>query len=90
MTISYKTDIVPLFTTMDNPGESATRLVAVDDLAASQVTVVEKTPHGALAVGISEAAIRGIQPLPPPARLAGRGPRHGGRMPGMPVARLAL
>jgi hypothetical protein len=28
--------------------QSATRLVAVDDLGASQVTVVEKTPHGAL------------------------------------------
>jgi 3-phenylpropionate/trans-cinnamate dioxygenase ferredoxin component len=33
--------------------QSATRLVAVDDLGASQVAVVEKTPHGALAVGIS-------------------------------------
>jgi 3-phenylpropionate/trans-cinnamate dioxygenase ferredoxin subunit len=33
--------------------QSATRLVAVDDLGASQVTVVEKAPHGALAVGIS-------------------------------------
>ena len=33
--------------------QSATRLVAVDDLGASQVAVVETTPHGALAVGIS-------------------------------------
>jgi 3-phenylpropionate/trans-cinnamate dioxygenase ferredoxin component len=32
---------------------SAVRLVAVDDLGASQVTVVEGTPHGAIAVGIS-------------------------------------
>jgi 3-phenylpropionate/trans-cinnamate dioxygenase ferredoxin component len=31
----------------------AERLVAVDDLGASQVTVVEETPHGAIAVGIS-------------------------------------
>jgi 3-phenylpropionate/trans-cinnamate dioxygenase ferredoxin subunit len=34
--------------------QSAVRLAAVDDLGASQVTVVEGTPHGALAVGISE------------------------------------
>jgi 3-phenylpropionate/trans-cinnamate dioxygenase ferredoxin subunit len=34
--------------------QSATRLVAVDDLGASQVAVVEETRHGALAVGISE------------------------------------
>jgi 3-phenylpropionate/trans-cinnamate dioxygenase ferredoxin subunit len=33
--------------------QSAVRLVAVDDLGASQVTVVEGTPHGAIAVGIS-------------------------------------
>jgi 3-phenylpropionate/trans-cinnamate dioxygenase ferredoxin component len=33
--------------------QSAARLVAVDDLGASQVAVVEQTPHGALAVGIS-------------------------------------
>ena len=33
--------------------QSATRLVAVDHLGASQVAVVEKTPHGALAVGLS-------------------------------------
>jgi 3-phenylpropionate/trans-cinnamate dioxygenase ferredoxin subunit len=33
--------------------QSATRLVAVDDLGASQVCVVDETPHGALAVGIS-------------------------------------
>ncbi len=34
-------------------GHPSTRLVAVDDLGASQVAVVEETPHGALAVGIS-------------------------------------
>jgi 3-phenylpropionate/trans-cinnamate dioxygenase ferredoxin subunit len=33
--------------------QSAVRLVAVDDLGASQVIVVEETPHGAIAVGIS-------------------------------------
>jgi len=33
--------------------QSAARLVAVDDLGASQVAVVDQTPHGALAVGIS-------------------------------------
>jgi 3-phenylpropionate/trans-cinnamate dioxygenase ferredoxin component len=33
--------------------QSAPRLVAVDDLGASQVAVVDETPHGALAVGIS-------------------------------------
>jgi 3-phenylpropionate/trans-cinnamate dioxygenase ferredoxin component len=32
---------------------SAARLVAVQDLGASQVAVVEETPHGTLAVGIS-------------------------------------
>jgi 3-phenylpropionate/trans-cinnamate dioxygenase ferredoxin subunit len=32
---------------------SSARLVAVDDLGASQVAVVESTAHGALAVGIS-------------------------------------
>ena len=32
---------------------STARLVAVDDLSASHVVVVENTPHGALAVGIS-------------------------------------
>jgi 3-phenylpropionate/trans-cinnamate dioxygenase ferredoxin subunit len=32
---------------------SAARLVAVDDLGGSQVAVVDETPHGALAVGIS-------------------------------------
>jgi 3-phenylpropionate/trans-cinnamate dioxygenase ferredoxin subunit len=32
---------------------SATRLVAVDDLGASQVAVVDETPHGSLAVGMS-------------------------------------
>ena len=38
---------------MTKSEQSATRLAAVDDLGASQVAVVEKTPHGALAVGIS-------------------------------------
>jgi 3-phenylpropionate/trans-cinnamate dioxygenase ferredoxin subunit len=36
------------------PEQSATRLLAVDDLGDSQVAVVDNTPHGALAVGISE------------------------------------
>jgi 3-phenylpropionate/trans-cinnamate dioxygenase ferredoxin component len=34
-------------------GQSTARLVRVDDVGASQVVVVEKTPHGALAVRIS-------------------------------------
>ncbi len=38
---------------MTTSEQSATRLVAVDDLGASQVCVVDETPHGALAVGIS-------------------------------------
>jgi nitrite reductase/ring-hydroxylating ferredoxin subunit len=33
--------------------QSATRLAAVDDLGSTQVTVVEETPHGTLAVGLS-------------------------------------
>src|SRR5271157_6601100 len=33
--------------------QSPVRLVSVDDLGDSQVTVVERTPHGALAVGLS-------------------------------------
>ncbi len=33
--------------------QAAVRLIAVDDLGSSQVTVVQDTPHGALAVGIS-------------------------------------
>lgn len=33
--------------------QPATRLASVEDLGASQVTVVEDTPHGALAVGLS-------------------------------------
>ncbi len=33
--------------------QSTARLVAVDDLGASHVVVVEQTPHGALAVGVS-------------------------------------
>lgn len=32
----------------------ATRLVAVDELGESQVTVVDDTPHGTLAVGFSD------------------------------------
>ena len=38
---------------MTRSEQSATRLVAVDELGSSQVSVVEKTPHGTLAVGIS-------------------------------------
>jgi 3-phenylpropionate/trans-cinnamate dioxygenase ferredoxin component len=38
---------------MSTSQQSAARLVAVEDLGASQVTVVEETPHGALAVGLS-------------------------------------
>ena len=38
---------------MSTSEPSAVRLVAVDDLGDSQVAVVEETPHGALAVGIS-------------------------------------
>jgi len=34
--------------------DTATRLVAVADLGPSQVTVVEDTPHGALAVGLAD------------------------------------
>lgn len=37
---------------MSTPRGSAVRLVAVDDLGDSQVTVVEQTPHGAMAVGL--------------------------------------
>jgi 3-phenylpropionate/trans-cinnamate dioxygenase ferredoxin subunit len=37
----------------DDSGQPAIRLLALDDLDASQVAVVEETPHGALAVGIS-------------------------------------
>jgi nitrite reductase/ring-hydroxylating ferredoxin subunit len=33
--------------------KSATRLIAVDELPSSRVTVVEGTPHGTLAVGMS-------------------------------------
>ncbi|HEY5045015.1 MAG TPA: Rieske 2Fe-2S domain-containing protein [Solirubrobacteraceae bacterium] len=38
---------------MSTSEQSAGRLIAVEDLGASQVAVVEETPHGALAVGIS-------------------------------------
>jgi 3-phenylpropionate/trans-cinnamate dioxygenase ferredoxin subunit len=33
--------------------KSATRLVTIDELGAKQVVVVDETPHGALAVGVS-------------------------------------
>ena len=39
---------------MSTSEQSTIRLAAVDDLGASHVTVVEDTPHGALAVGISD------------------------------------
>lgn len=39
---------------MTTTEQSASRLVSVDELGDSQVTVVEDTPHGTLAVGISE------------------------------------
>ncbi|MBJ7347993.1 MAG: Rieske 2Fe-2S domain-containing protein [Thermoleophilaceae bacterium] len=39
---------------MNNSEQSSTLLVAVDDLGDSQVVVVEDTPHGSLAVGISD------------------------------------
>jgi nitrite reductase/ring-hydroxylating ferredoxin subunit len=38
---------------MSTSEQSATRLITVEDLGSSQVAVVEETPHGALAVGIS-------------------------------------
>ena len=38
---------------MSTTESSAVRLIAVEDLGSSQVAVVEQTPHGALAVGIS-------------------------------------
>ena len=38
---------------MSTSEQSATRLVIVAELGDSQVAVVEQTPHGALAVGIS-------------------------------------
>ncbi len=38
---------------MTTSQKSAARLVALDDLGASQVAVVDDTPHGALAVGMS-------------------------------------
>jgi 3-phenylpropionate/trans-cinnamate dioxygenase ferredoxin subunit len=39
---------------VSSAAQSAVRLVAVDDLGDSHVTVVEGTPHGDLAVGMSE------------------------------------
>jgi 3-phenylpropionate/trans-cinnamate dioxygenase ferredoxin subunit len=38
---------------VSTPEQSAVRLIAVEDLGSSQVAVVEETPHGALAVGMS-------------------------------------
>jgi 3-phenylpropionate/trans-cinnamate dioxygenase ferredoxin subunit len=38
---------------MSTSEQSAARLITVEDLGSSQVAVVEETPHGALAVGIS-------------------------------------
>ncbi len=38
---------------MASSEQSGTRLLTVEDLDATQVSVVEETPHGALAVGIS-------------------------------------
>jgi nitrite reductase/ring-hydroxylating ferredoxin subunit len=38
---------------MSTSEQSATRLLSISDLGDSHVAVVEKTPHGALAVGIS-------------------------------------
>ncbi len=53
------------------PEQALTRLLAVDELGSSQVAVVEKTPHDALAVGISAGKPFAVsQPLPPPLRLA--------------------
>lgn len=39
---------------MTNSQDLSARLVSVEDLGESQVVVVEDTPHGTLAVGISE------------------------------------
>jgi 3-phenylpropionate/trans-cinnamate dioxygenase ferredoxin component len=38
---------------MSTSEQPAARLIAIDDLGDSQVAVVEDTPHGALAVGVS-------------------------------------
>src|SRR5271157_2709384 len=38
---------------MSTPEQSAVRLIAVEELGSSHVAVVEETPHGALAVGMS-------------------------------------
>ena len=38
---------------MSAPADPGRRLIAVDELGTSQVAVVEETPHGTLAVGIS-------------------------------------
>ncbi|MGC2373599.1 MAG: Rieske 2Fe-2S domain-containing protein [Solirubrobacteraceae bacterium] len=38
---------------MSTSEQAAARLITVEDLGSSQVAVVEETPHGALAVGIS-------------------------------------
>lgn len=39
---------------MDTPADQSKRLASVDDLSETQVTVVEDTPHGTLAVGLSD------------------------------------
>jgi nitrite reductase/ring-hydroxylating ferredoxin subunit len=39
---------------MDTPADQKKRLVSVDELGETQVTVVEGTPHGTLAVGLSD------------------------------------
>lgn len=39
---------------MSTSEQSTIRLTGVDDLGASHVTVVEDTPHGTLAVGVSD------------------------------------
>ena len=38
---------------MSTSERGAVRLIAVDDLGSSQVAIVQDTPHGALAVGMS-------------------------------------
>jgi 3-phenylpropionate/trans-cinnamate dioxygenase ferredoxin component len=38
---------------MSTSEQSAARLITVEDLGSSRVAVIEETPHGALAVGIS-------------------------------------
>ena len=45
---------------MGTAKQSAVRLVAVDDLGDSHVTVVKETPHGTIAVGISAGKPFGV------------------------------